>query len=111
VVLDETLMETVEVAKGLKAGGTLLVNTKSNPDHFKFPSNFKVITVDATHIAMEELGAPLTNTAMLGALAAVNDLFDIDSLLKAVDKGMPESLREKNKKAIQRTYHAVRGGK
>lgn len=111
VVLDETLMETVEVTKGLKAGGAILINTKSNPDSFRFNSNFKVITVDATQIALEELGAPMANTAMLGAFAAMNDLVDIDSILKAVDKGMPEGLREKNKKVIEHTYRVVRGGK
>jgi Pyruvate/2-oxoacid:ferredoxin oxidoreductase gamma subunit len=31
--------------------------------------------------------------------------------LKAVDKGMPGALRDKNKKAIERTYRFVRGGK
>ena len=58
---------------------------------------------------MEELGAPIANTAMLGAFTAVNDLIDMDSILKAVDKGMPENLRGKNKRAIERTYHAVQG--
>ena len=109
VVLDETLMETVDVTKGLKDGGKILINTKLSPDRLKFDGNFRVITVDATTIAMQELGAPMANTAMLGAFAAVNDLIDINSMFKAVDKGMPESLREKNKKAIEHTYQIVRG--
>jgi 2-oxoacid:acceptor oxidoreductase gamma subunit (pyruvate/2-ketoisovalerate family) len=103
-------METVDVTKGLKDGGIILINTKSSPDRFPFRGNFRVITVDASAIAMEELGAPFANTAMLGACAAVNDLVGLDSILKAVEKGMPESLREKNKKAIQRTYQIVRRG-
>jgi pyruvate ferredoxin oxidoreductase gamma subunit len=109
VVLDETLLETVDVARGLKDGGTILINTKSGPDRLPFRGNFRVLTVDASSVALEELGVPIANTAMLGAFAAVNDLVDIDSLLKAVDKGMPEALREKNKKAIERTYHVIRG--
>lgn len=108
VVLDETLMETVDVTKGLKDGGKILINTKLSPDRFHFTGKFRVITVDASTIAREELGAPITNTAMLGAFAAVNDFIDIDPILKAVDKGMPESLREKNKKAIEHTYRVVR---
>jgi pyruvate ferredoxin oxidoreductase gamma subunit len=111
VVLDETLMETVDVTKGLKDGGIILINTKSSPDRFPFRGNFRVLTVDASTIAMEEMGTPIANTAMLGAFAAVNDLIDLDSILKAVDKGMPENLRAKNKKAIERTHHLVRGGK
>jgi len=110
VVLDETLMETVDVTKGLKDGGIILINTKSSRDRFPFRGNFRVVTVDASAIAMEELGAPIANTAMLGAFAAVNDLIGLDSILKAVEKGMPESLRNKNKKAIERTYQIVRRG-
>ncbi len=109
VVLDETLMETVDVTKGLKEGGTILINTKLSPDRFQFSGKFRVVTVDASTIAMEELGAPIANTAMLGAFTAVNDLIDIGSILKAVDKGMPENLRGKNRRAIERTYHVVQG--
>jgi pyruvate ferredoxin oxidoreductase gamma subunit len=111
VVLDETLMETVDVTKGLKDGGIILINTKSSPDRFPFKGNPRVVTVDASSIAMEEMATPIANTAMLGAFGAVNDLIGLDSILKAVDKGMPENLREKNKKAIERTYQLVRGRK
>lgn len=111
VVLDETLLETVDVTKGLKEGGIILINTKLSPDRFSFKGNFRVLAVDASAIAMEEMGAPIANTAMLGAFAAVNDLIGIESILKAVDKGMPGALREKNKKAIQRTYGVIRGRK
>ena len=111
VVLDEGLMETVDVTKGLRDGGIILINTKSSPERFPFRGNFGVVCVDASAIALEELGAPIANTAMLGAFAAVNKLIGIESILKAVDKGMPEGLREKNKKAIERTYGVLRGEK
>jgi pyruvate ferredoxin oxidoreductase gamma subunit len=111
VVLDETLMETVDVTKGLKAGGIILINTKQGPERFPFKGNFRVLTVDASAIALEEMGTSIANTAMLGAFAAVNDLVSLEAILKAVDKGMPQNLREKNKKAIERTHQLVRGGK
>ncbi len=109
VVLDETLMETVDVTKGLTAGGTILINSRLSPDRFPFSGDFKVLTLDATSIAMQELGAPISNTVMLGAFAAVHDFIGVDAILKAVDKGMSENLRAKNKKAIERAYHSVRG--
>jgi pyruvate ferredoxin oxidoreductase gamma subunit len=109
VVLDETLMETVDVGKGLACGGTILINSRLSPDRFPFPGNYRVLTLDATDIALKELGAPISNTVMLGAFAAVHDFIEIDAVLKAVDKGMPENLRVKNKKAIEHAYHAVRG--
>jgi pyruvate ferredoxin oxidoreductase gamma subunit len=110
VVLDETLMETVDVTRGLKDGGIILINTKLSPGRFSFRKNIRVVTVDASAIAMEELGSPFANTAMLGAFAALNDLIGLDSILKAVEKGMPAALREKNKKAIERTYQVIREG-
>ena len=111
VVLDETLMETVDVTKGLKEGGVILINTKLSPDRFSFKGNFKVVTVDASTIAMEEMVTPIANTAMLGAFAAVSDLIGIDPVLKAVAKGMPPGIGERNKKAIERTYGIVQRDK
>lgn len=109
VVLDETLLESVDVTKGLTDGGTILINSRLSPDHFHFPGNFKILTLDATDIAMKDLGAPISNTVMLGAFAAVHDFIDIDAIFKAVDKGMAENLRQKNKKAVAHAYDAVRG--
>lgn len=110
LVLDETLMETVEVTKGLKDGGTIIINTKKKPEDFKFSGKFRVFTIDASQIARDELGSPIANTAMLGALAAASDLVDLNCLLQAVDKGMPVELRAKNKKAIERTYYLMQKG-
>jgi pyruvate ferredoxin oxidoreductase gamma subunit len=109
VVLDETLMEVVNVTSGLKEGGIILINSKSNAESFDFDNNFKVITLNATDIALEVLKAPITNTTMMGALAAASDIVSIESVLKAIDKGMPESLREKNKKAVMIAYNMLQG--
>ena len=95
----------------MQDGGVILINTKQSPDRFSFKGDFRVLTVDASAIAMEEMGTSIANTAMLGAFAAVNDLIGIEPILKAVDKGMPGALKERNKKAIERTYGVVRGGK
>ncbi|MGQ9695813.1 MAG: 2-oxoacid:acceptor oxidoreductase family protein [Thermodesulfobacteriota bacterium] len=110
LVLDETLMETVEVTRGLKEGGTIIINTKKRPADFKFLGNFRLLTIDASTLAREELGYPIANTAMLGALAAASDIVDLSALLEAVDKGMPGELREKNKKVVERAYHLLRQG-
>jgi pyruvate ferredoxin oxidoreductase gamma subunit len=111
IVLDETLMEVVNVTNGLKKGGILLINSKSSPESFGLSDKFKVITLNATDIALKELKAPITNTTMMGALAAVTDFVTIESILDAVDKGMAENLKEKNKKAIMLAYNSIRGVK
>ncbi len=110
IVLDETLMETIDVTKGLKEDGIILINTKSNPEEYDFNEKFEVVTVDALDIALEILGLPITNTAMMGALAAVTDFVELDWILKAIDKEMSPSIAEKNKKLVTRIHEEVLGG-
>ncbi len=55
VVLDETLLHSVDVTSGLKKGGWLVVNTPKEPRQTGMGSDFSVATADATGIA-EQLG-------------------------------------------------------
>lgn len=110
IVLDETLMETIDVTKGLKDEGLILINTRSKPEDFDFNDRFEVRTVDALDLAIETLGLPITNTAMMGALTAVSDVVDIDWIFKAIDKEMSPSLAAKNKVLVSKVYEEVSGG-
>lgn len=82
VVLDESLVSLVNVTEGLKPTGVLIVNTtktvKELRDILKYDG--RLATVDATGIAWKELGVPITNTTMLGALVNVTKLVKFDSL-------------------------------
>jgi pyruvate ferredoxin oxidoreductase gamma subunit len=83
LVLDPTLLGTVPVTEGLKDGGILVVNTAMSPVQVRQVTGFScgaAFTVNASHIAIEELGRDITNTPMLGAFAKATGLFDIDHL-------------------------------
>ncbi len=82
VVLDASLVALVDVAEGLKPTGTLLVNTTKNLAELKKDIRFggKIATCDATGIAWKELGVPITNTTMLGALLKVTGIVKLESL-------------------------------
>jgi hypothetical protein len=41
-------MVVVDVLKGLKKDGKILINTRKKPDEYPFSKKFKVATVDAT---------------------------------------------------------------
>jgi pyruvate ferredoxin oxidoreductase gamma subunit len=110
IVLDETLIETIDVTKGLKKGGTVLINTKKKPTDFSFNKDYNVVTVNALDTALEVLGLPITNTAMMGALAAITDIIELDWLLKAIDKEMPAALAGKNKTLLEKIYEQVKEG-
>ena len=113
IVLDAGLIETkaVQVDKGLKPGGWILINSSEDPQGFEFSDDFSVATVDASSIALKHrLGteqAPIVNTAILGAFAKLVDLVSLDSLLQAVEKGVPVK-KEANVAAAEEAYSSVR---
>ena len=94
VVLDPLLVDQVPLTKGLKPGGTIVVNSGKDPEAFrdKF-EGFAVATVAASRIAHRRgLGsnqAPIVNTAILGAVNRALGIVTMDSLLKAVREGVP----------------------
>lgn len=70
VVLDPTLLGIMDVAEGLKSNGIVVLNTRKSADEIKseFGIKARLAVVDATKIAMETMGLPITNTTLLGAL-------------------------------------------
>ncbi|MDI6642711.1 MAG: pyruvate ferredoxin oxidoreductase subunit gamma [Candidatus Hodarchaeaceae archaeon] len=101
VVLDPTLPEVVNVAAGLKRGGVIVMNAKKIPTQLK---GAKVALVDATTVAIETLGVPIINTAMLGALAKATGVVSLDSVTEAIKRYFKEKLAEKNVAAAKRAY-------
>jgi len=82
VVLDPGLLRAVDVTSGLKDNGTIIINSRKTPDDLKseFGFDWPVAAVDATKIARETIGLPITNTAMIGALLRIVDVVSIGSL-------------------------------
>jgi pyruvate ferredoxin oxidoreductase gamma subunit len=104
VVLDPTLIEAVNVASGLKRGGTIVINSR---EHHRF-NDAKVAFLDATSTAIEALGVPITNTVMLGALVKVTKIVSLDSMVEAVKSTFEGKLAEKNVAAVKLAYERVR---
>lgn len=109
VVLDETLYGPA-VKNGLKKDGLLIINTAKDASHFG-KNEFKVITIDATAMALEIIKKPITNVPMLGALAALSDIASIESINKAIDNQLSPKIREKNKKLLLEAFNSAKGGK
>ncbi|MGC8816253.1 MAG: pyruvate ferredoxin oxidoreductase subunit gamma [Candidatus Hadarchaeum sp.] len=100
VVLDPTLVEAVDVAAGLKPEGIVILNSKKVPENLE---GKKIAVVDATKIAIENLGIPITNTTMLGALARATGVVSLESISKVIEKRFGK-LAEKNISAAKRAY-------
>ena len=97
IFLDDTLF-TKQAYHELKPDGKILLNTK------KKISDERVITIDGDSIAEKYLGLPITNTILLGALAAVSGFVSLDELTEAVKQTMPCRLHQKNIAVIKAAY-------
>jgi len=107
VVLDSGLLKNVDVTSGMREGGIILINAVTTPQELA-NIGLEVVAIDATKIALEILGRPVTNTAMVGALGAITGLASLESIEKAVSKAVPPKVVEKNIKVVGITYHEAK---
>jgi len=109
IVQDATLLETVDVASGIKDDGVIIVNTTEKPESLKLDTKARVMTVDATKVAMDIIGFPIVNTVLLGAFAGATGEINVESIKKAVKGRFSGKVAEKNAKAIQKAYELIKG--
>ncbi len=82
IVLDPSLVEIAKPTEGLKNDGILVLNTTQDAAKVKQELGFsgRVAVVDATRIAREVIGLPITNTTMVGALVKGTGLLSLEEL-------------------------------
>ena len=111
IVLDESIMDIVDVLKGLKKNGKILVNTTKKPKEFTFSKKYDVATVDATGIALKNEilvgGIPVVNTPILGAIPKIVNRVTLKSIQDTVKDKWKAELAERNVKATQDAYDMV----
>lgn len=109
VVLDPSLMGLVNVIDGLKPEGLLVVNTSKTAAAIREQLKYqgKLATVDATHIAREELGVPIANTTMIGAVLKVTKALKLESLMAPIEERFGK-IAFKNENALKRAYNEVK---
>lgn len=111
VVLDSSLLKTVDITKCLKKGATIIINSNKSQKELGIKGDFDVHIVDATDIAIDIFKRPIVNTPMLGAFAKITGLVTIRALKRAVDDQFQKTKGHKiamlNKKAIEAVYKAT----
>ena len=100
IYLDDTLFSE-QAFDELKPDGKILLNTKEHID------DKRVITIDGDSIAEKYIGLPITNTILLGVLAAVSGLVSLDEINSAIMQTMPKKLYEKNIPAVKAAFEEV----
>jgi len=110
VVQDIKLLNTVDITKGLKPGGSILINSSNITDRLELFSGFRLAFVDASHIAVDNhLGTrthPIINTAMIGAFARMMETPPMDMIETAIKKEIPVKTNQ-NVLAARQAYKKV----
>lgn len=111
-VLDPTLLNSVNVADGLgDDGGDIVVNTKDDPAEVRRrlgSDKGRLWTVPATEISIKILGMPITNTAMLGAVARVTRIVSLETVEKMVRGRFRPDVAEKNFAVVKQAHEEVK---
>jgi len=118
VVLDPTLIGTDDITAGLTDDGIVIVNSPRPPADIRRELKLegrKVFTLDATGIALKEIGRPIPNLPMIGSLLKLKGLSDIDSMERIVGKKFEGKFTRQvidgNMRALRRGYDEVKGEK
>ncbi|PIP13934.1 MAG: pyruvate synthase [bacterium (Candidatus Stahlbacteria) CG23_combo_of_CG06-09_8_20_14_all_34_7] len=117
VILDQSLMNSINITEGLNDGGILIINTIKKPgeirDTFNINEKIKIFTVNASNISIEEIGSNKPNTPMFGALVKVTGILNFDKMIKDTEEKLRKKFENKpeviegNIKSIRRAYQEV----
>ncbi|MCL2491551.1 MAG: 2-oxoacid:acceptor oxidoreductase family protein [Coriobacteriia bacterium] len=115
VVLDETLLSSIDVLEGIEPDGAVIVNTTEPPEEMrkimKAPDTVTVATVDASGIALDTIKRDIPNTPIVGALVKVRPIVGRESvdgqLLKTFGKKFAQEMIDANLESVQRAYEEV----
>ena len=120
VVVDDSLIGTVNVTQGLKKDGSVIINTGMDEETVRKKLNGyegNLYIIDATRISMECLKANYPNTAMLSAVIKVTSLMSKEELLKNMEEAFNHKFSKKpeviqpNMEALRRGFDEIKGGK
>ena len=116
VVVDDTLLDTVDVTAGLKEDGAIVINTTNDAETLKKKLNgYKggIYTIDARSISIDALGKYFPNTPMLAAIVKVSGVIPEEQFLSDMEGSFKHKFAKKpevidgNMKALKNTLEKV----
>ncbi|MEA4922715.1 MAG: 2-oxoacid:acceptor oxidoreductase family protein [Eubacteriaceae bacterium] len=119
VVVDETLLKSVDVTSGIKDDGALIINSSKEPEEIRemLPGyGGKICAVDAEKISMETLGKNFPNTPMLAAAVKVSNVIEKDQFIRDMESSFMHKFSHKpqvvegNMKALKKSMEEVKVG-
>jgi pyruvate ferredoxin oxidoreductase gamma subunit len=119
VVVDESLLKSVDVTKGLKEDGAIIINSGKSPGELRpllGGYKGKVFTIDARRISEETLGRNIPNTPMLAAVVKVSNVVEEAHFIRDMEESFRHKFASKpgviegNMNAIRKSLKEVRAG-
>ncbi|MEY8365514.1 2-oxoacid:acceptor oxidoreductase family protein [Anaerovoracaceae bacterium 41-7] len=119
VVVDETLLHTVDVTAGLSEDGAIIINSSKEPSELRpllRGYRGKVCTVDAEKISVATLGKNFPNTPMLAAVVKVSNVVDNEKFLQDMEASFSHKFANKpgviagNMEALKMSMNEVKVG-
>jgi pyruvate ferredoxin oxidoreductase gamma subunit len=113
IIQDTTLLHQVNLFEGLSNHGYVLINSTRNmselglDDFFAEHPDIRVTAVPASQLALEHVGRPLPNAALLGGFAAMTGVFRMDSVAAAIEQKFSGKVAAGNVAAARAAYHLV----
>lgn len=116
VVVDDTLLESVDVTAGLKETGAIVINTTKDESYLKKilkGYKGKIYTIDARTVSMETLGKYFPNTPMLAAIVKVSGIMKEEDFLEDMKGSFKHKFAKKpevidgNMKALELALSSV----
>ena len=116
VVVDETLLSAVDVTKGLKENGAVIINSEKTPEQLKSKLKGykgKVCVLDARKISEEALGRYFPNTPMLAAVVKISGIIPENDFISDMESSFKHKFASKmqviegNMKALKRSMEEV----
>lgn len=116
VVVDDTLLDSVDVTAGLKTTGGIVINTTKEAEEIKKQLkgySGKIYTIDARKISEEALGKYFPNTPMLAAIVKVSKIMTDEELLNDMKGSFKHKFAKKpeviegNMKALEMALNSV----
>lgn len=116
VVIDDSLLKSVDVTNGLKNTGAIIINTSKTADEIKpllKGYNGKIYTVDARTISTKTIGKYFPNTPMLAAIVKVSKIMTDEEFLENMKESFKHKFAKKpevidgNMKALEETLKII----
>ena len=117
VVVDDTLLETVDVTAGLKQDGAIVINSTKDVEELKpLLNNYegKIYTINARKISEEALGKYFPNTPMLAAIVKVSGIMSEEEFLNDMNSSFKHKFAKKpdvikgNMKALKMALNEIK---